>query len=200
MTTTPFNVFKMCQNALGRKYNGTVQDFESLPAYNYYVGLSLYLREYLGKRKYKHIRFINVCAKELGARFDPFQLKSEEYKKVYEEWESINGSPEKYKRNVLDSIQFIYDFCKTKNIKELDKYRNTWSVTHLISGKMNENVAFMLGVQKNTYTKPETKLLKQKYLNHLDDIEERLKEDKELREIIETQLEIVQKRLREIVK
>jgi hypothetical protein len=195
---TPYALFKVCEGLKGRRYNGTVDDFDELPLSSYYHSLSSYLYDQVSSKGRVHHKFLTICANEYGSRFDPFELMSSPYLDVYQNWLSINESPESYRKNILKSITFIYDFCVDRDIKTLKKYARSWSASHIISGKMNENVAVILKVHDLKFSKPEKKLLNTKFLKKVKHIQERLEYDTELKKYIESQLGTVIKRLKEI--
>lgn len=192
---SPFQIFKLCQGTLGRKYRGDRSSFEQLNCSAFYFSLADYLKDKFGKANVAQAKFIKVCGKQLGSSFNPFELMTEEYMNVYNKWLSVHGSAESYKENIKNSIQYIYDFCRDKDITSIEEYTKRWSVSHIVSGILEENVAYILGVQELYLTKPEKKLIKKKYMDNVLDIKARLERDKEILDFIIDALDKVQNKI-----
>lgn len=194
---SPYQIFRICQGAIGRRYRGTIDDFKLLDCCSYYYSLSDYLDDKVGRDSKKQRKFIQVCEVHYGSRFDPFHLMTDEYMKVYLEWESVNGSDDAYKQHVLKSIQDVYDFCRERDITRLKDYTERWAISHITSGVLDENVAYALKVQDARLSKPEKRIIKKKFLDKLKDIEDRFSRDNELREFIQRNLDTIEKKISE---
>jgi len=120
---------------------------------------------------------------------------SDEYMRAYDEWADIHENKHAYRKHILKSIQDVYTFCREQDIKDLREYVQRWSVSHLTSGVLDENVAYALKVHDAQLTKPEKRLIKKKYLDKVVEIEERMKREKELRKFIEKNIRVVQNKI-----
>jgi len=192
---TPFSLFKRCQNAIGRKYRGDESDFDSLDCVNFYRSSVDYFKEQFGRSDRCILEFLKVCSSEYGSRFDPFQITTDDYMKSYKMWKEIHSDELSYRKNILKSIQGIYNFCRDRDIHSLGEYVQRWSVSHITSGVLNENVAYILKVHDCVLTKPEKTLIKKKYLIKVKDIEERLSREDELKKFIVKNLKVLEKKI-----
>lgn len=180
----PYQLFKFCQGLKGRKYSVTKGMFDSGKFYKYFVGLCIFLETNIGTDVVKQKEYVSVVAKLSGSQFDPFLLDSDAYQKMYKEWFAINGSMFSYKNDILKSCKFVFRFCRDNKIYNLKDYVNKWGVSHFISGKLNENLAFKLGLHEINMTKPEMSILKSKYLKNVNLIEQRLKRENSIDDFI----------------
>jgi hypothetical protein len=194
---SPFQLFKVCQGAIGRRYRGTIDDFDDLDCASYYYSLSDFLKKECGRNSNSHRKYISVCEMHYGTRFDPFHLMTEDYISVYKEWQSINGDSESYKKNILKSIQHVYNFCRDRDIHTLKQYVQRWSVSHITSGVLNENVAYVLKVHDARLTKPEKRLIKKRYTDKIKDVKERLDRETDLKDFIVMNLETVENKIKD---
>lgn len=192
---TPFSLFKRCQGTIGRKYRGSESDFDSLDCVNFYRSAIDYFKEKFGRGDRTIIEFLKVCSSEYGSRFDPFQITTDGYMKTYNKWKEIHADESSYRKNILKSIQDIYNFCRDRDIHSLGEYVQRWSVSHITSGVLNDNVAYILKVHESVLTKPEKTLIKKKYLSKLKDIEERMSRETELKKFILKNLKILEKKI-----
>ncbi len=140
-------------------------------------------------------KFIEVCVKYTGNHFDPFQLNSLEYLEIFKEWYKVNVNHGAYYNNIQESFGKIYKFCVDKELETLDEYIRKWAVSHIISGILNDNVAYKLGVQNLPLTKPEVLSISKKFLKHAHLIEERIQRDKKLQKILTDGIEDVKNKL-----
>ena len=192
---TPYGLFSFCQNCLGR-VAGTIKKFEEAHYFPFYCSLRDYLTTELklntdGKVK----KFIAVCAKYTGERFDPFQLNSTEYLEIFKEWFSKNSTDAAYFMNINESFRNIYKFCADKNLETLEEYTKKWSVSHLISGVLNENIAYALKVHELPLSKPEVLSINKKFLKHSKMIRDRIQRDKKLNRVITEGIQDVKDKL-----
>jgi len=192
---TPYRIFSIWQKC--RRYNpGTIKKFEESENYQFYYSLCYYFREKLKiTSDLKIAQFIEVCARETGARFNPFELTSLEYLEIFKEWFLKNSNKGAYLMNVNESFKKIYKFCSDKNIVSLEEYTKKWGVSHLVSGILNENVAYVLGVHKLTLTKPEVTMINKKFLKHLKSIEERINRENNLKKVLSEGIEDIKNKL-----
>lgn len=182
---SPHNIFKICMACKGRACNTDEDSFNESQHFGYFNMLSNYFKKQLKFTDKQVGQFIGVCAKLKESNFDPWQLHSSGYLEEFKEWYKVNRNKDAYINNVKESIVNIVKFCKVKKIKNLNDYVNTWGVTHYISGKLNDNVAFMLGLHEVTMTKPEKFMLK-KYLKNVQLIKERVEREGRLKEVLES--------------
>lgn len=195
---TPFQLFKKCEYHCGRKYRGNLTDFEQLRCHEYFCGLNKFLIAKFGKNNKAHITYIEICAKNFGSRFSPYELMSSVYWESFEKWRKINENPEAYRRHLAKSLQYVFDFCVDNEIYNLKEYVVKWAVPHIISEKLNENIAYVLEVQGIYFTAPEKKIIKKLYLKNLKHIEERMNDSQDLRVFIENEIAKIKDRLTEI--
>lgn len=184
----PYQLFKFCQGLKGRKYALTKGMFDSGKYYKYFVGLCIFLENNIGKDINKQREYVAVVAKLSGVQFDPFLLESDTYQKMYKEWLTVNGSMFSYKNDILKSCKYVFKFCRENEIYNIQDYVKKWGVSHFIAGKLNENVAYKLGLHEINMTKPETNMLKSKYLKNVSLIEQRLKRENNINDFITKKL------------
>lgn len=192
---TPYGLFSFCQNCQNRAA-GSVKKFEESKHFEFYCSLRRYFMNELkidSDRKIK--KFIEVCAKELGQTFDPFNLGSVEYKEIFKNWLKKNADKGAYFVNINESFRRIYKFCVDRNIKSINEYTNKWAVSHIVSGILDENIAYMFGVHKLELSRPEKLFINKKFLNHVKLIEERIQREVKLKTILSEGVEDINKKL-----
>lgn len=192
---TPFQIFKLTQNVMGRKYHGKLEDFESSSYRNYFVSLVNVLSYKISKDNHIQRKYIQYCSQKFGNSFSPFQLDSEEYIESFQAWWSSNRDYESYKNEIAKNIKFIGDFCKKECIFNLNDYAQQWGTTHFISNQLNENVAFFIGLHKINMTTPEKKILRKGFLNKVSLIKERIQREPEFRKFLERSVSILKDKL-----
>jgi hypothetical protein len=192
---TPYYLFKFSQRAAGKGYNGTKGMFDSGQYYAYFAKVARYLNEYLGDDDSKQKEFVAVCAKHFGNGFSPFSLDSESYKSAYEQWLKVHGSVFSYKENILSSCRYVYNFCRENEIYNLPDYVQKWGVTHLISGRLNENLAVFLGLHEINMSRPEKAILKKKFFKNLEIIKERIEREVLIKEFIQSKVAKIRQKL-----
>lgn len=193
-----FTLFKITQGCLGRKYQGTKGQFESGRFYGYFSNLNDFLKDKFDYSDAKIRQYISVVSKMEGEKFDPFKLDSDEYMDTFKDWLRVNQSENAYKINIFNSCQHIYNFCKDRNIYTLNEYTKKWGVSHFISGKLNENVAFLLGLHNLTFTKPEKLALTKPFLKNTGLISERMERETAIKSFIQRNLRKVEKKLQRL--
>lgn len=192
---TPYGLFSFCQNCQQRTA-GSIDTFKESQYYSYYHSLRKYLVNDLKLSTDNKIKkFISVCAKYTGNHFDPFQLNSPEYLHIFKEWYKVNANNGSYYINIQESFNKIFKFCADKELSTLEEYTKKWSVSHIISDVLNDNIAFCLGVHKLSLTKPEIISINKKFLKHVKLIEERIQRDKKLHSILLDGMEQVRNKL-----
>ena len=192
---TPYGLFSFCQNCQQR-VAGPIEKFNEGKYYSYYCSLRKYLMNDLKLTSDNKIKkFIEVCAKNTGNHFDPFQLNSPEYLHIFKEWYRVNANNGSYYINIQESFNKIFKFCVDKDLDTLEDYVKKWSVSHIISGVLNDNIAFSLGVHKLTLSKPEILSINKKFLRHIKLIDERIQRDKKLSSILVDGIEDVRNKL-----
>ena len=192
---TPYQVFRICQGTMGRKYRGTIDDFKALDCAAYYFTLSTFLEDKIGKNDNNQRQFISVCGTAFGSRFDPFLLMTDEYWNEYQKWADIHKDADSYKSHIKKSIQYVYDFCVEKQIPTVGEYVNRWSVSHITSGVLDEMVAYIIKVHESHLTRPEKRMIKKKFLDKIGEIEDRLNREPELRKMIEKNITILERKI-----
>lgn len=193
-----FTLFKAVQSFLGRKYNGTKGQFESGKYYGYFNNLNSILAKKFDYSDPKIRQYLKIVSDYYGERFDPFSLDSDEYFETFKNWLKVNGNRNSYKINVFNSCQKIYKFCKDKEIYDLKEYINKWGVSQYISKNLNENVAFVLGLQNVKLTKPERLAINKVFLKNTGMISERLEREKDIKKYIITNLDKIQLKLNKL--
>jgi RNase H-fold protein (predicted Holliday junction resolvase) len=192
---TPYGLFSFCQNCQQRSA-GSIENFNEGQYYPFYCSLRKYLMNDLKLSSDNKIKkFIEVCAKYTGNHFDPFQLNSPEYLHIFTEWYRVNANDGAYYNNIKESFGKIYKFCSDKELQTLEEYVKKWSVSHIISGILNENIAFALGVHKLPLTRPEVMSINKKFLKHVKLIDERISRDLKLQNLLASGIEDVRKKL-----
>lgn len=191
----PYQIFKFSQIRAGKGYNGTKGMFDSSQYFPYFSKVAKFLSEYVGDDDRKQKEYIAVCAKQFGNGFSPFSLDTESYKAEYEKWIKVNGSLFSYKENIMMSCRYIYSFCKNNEIYTLKEYIQKWGVTHLISGRLNENLAVHLGLHEINMSKPEKAILKRKFFNNLQIIKERIEREVHIKQFMESKVAKIQQKL-----
>jgi hypothetical protein len=171
-----------CKN---RAYTKDEEEFNSSPYVGYFRMLSGYFQNQMKFSDKQIKQYISVCAKLHETSFDPWQLHSHEYLEKFKEWYRVNKNSDAYINNVKHSINEVIKFCKAKKIKNLTDYINSWGVMHYTSGKLNDNVAFMLGLHEVQMTKPE-KFMVKTYLKNVQLIKERVEREGRLKEALES--------------
>ena len=192
---TPYQVFRICQGALGRRYNGTVEEFRQLDCAAYYFSLCEFLYDRFGSKEEAQRRYIRICEQQYSSRFDPFHLMTDEYIAVYDEWAAIHKDSASFRKHIKKSIQNLYDFCVDRHICYMEDYVNRWAVSHLTSGFLEPTIAYMIGVHESSFTRPEKRLIKKKFLDKIPEIESKLESDSELRHLIEKNIGVLKKKI-----
>lgn len=192
---TPYGLFSFCQKCQNRS-PGSAKNFDEGEYYPFYCMLLKYFTNDLkfntdGKIK----QFIAVCAKFTENRFDPFQLNSNEYLEIFKSWYKVHANNAAYYVNISESFKYIYKFCCDKDIKTLDEYVKKWAVSHLISGVLNENIAYVLGVQNLQLSKPEKLSINNRFLKHANIIKERIDREAKLKNVLNEGVEDVRNKL-----
>ena len=178
-------LFKLCQQLQGRKYDKGKDYFLEQSYAKYFDEVAYKLTKLLRDSDKNVKNYIRICHINFADTFDPYKLLSEEYQDSFRVWLSQNRSKSDYIRKINESFDFIYNYCIKNKIQTLNEYTRIWGVSHLLSGKISENVAFAIGVHKNNLSKPEKMALEKKFLKHLKVIEERLIREKRIGMLIE---------------
>lgn len=192
---TPYGLFSFCQKCQQRSA-GTIAKFNESQYYPFFAMLIKYFENDLkfdGDTKIK--QFVSVCAKYTENRFDPFKLNSGEYLEIFTSWYKVHANTGAYYININESFNNIYKFCDDKDIKTIEEYVRKWAVSHLISGVLNENVAYALGVHNLELSKPEKLSINKRFLKHADLIKERIDRDAKLRTVLKEGLEDLKNKL-----
>lgn len=182
---TPYTLFSYCQIVQHRK-SVSVESFEENPHFQFYCSLIYYFSKVLKFASDAKIKkFISVCVQQTGTNFNPFLLSSPEYLHIFTEWYKVHANNGAYYININNSFQKLFKFCSDKKIKSIEEYTKRWAVSHIISGVLNENIAYMLGLQNLKLTSPEVLSIKNKFLKHANLIGERIDRDEKLKSILE---------------
>jgi hypothetical protein len=176
---SPYELFKFNQILIGKGYNGSVDDFK---VSSYYPYFNMLIRHYNNTfdTDYKLKRFCSILFNIYGEQYNPFKLESEEYLLKYKEWESVHRDKFSYKKDIKNTCDFIFKFCVDKKIYDLTLYVSKWSISHIICGKINYNIAYLLGVQNQKISIPHSVLLNKKFLRNIPMIKKRLDREKEI--------------------
>lgn len=185
---TPYKLFKTSMGCMGRGYNKSETDFNESTYYGFFNMLLKYFKYEMKFNDIQIRQFVEVSAKIHESRFDPWKLNSPEYLESFKVWYKVNRSKDAYLANVKESIRDIVKFCKQKKIKKLEEYVTSWGVTHYINGKLNDNVAYMIGLHEVQLSKPEKFMLK-KYLKIVPLIKERIEREGRLKVLLEHEVE-----------
>ncbi len=192
---TPYGLFSFCQKCQHRSV-GTIVKFNESQYYSFFNMLIKYFTNDLKFDSDTKIKqFVSVCAKYTESNFDPFKLNSREYLDIFTSWYKVHANSGTYYINITESFKNIYKFCVDKNIKTIEEYVTKWAVSHLISGVLNENIAFFLGVHKLELTKPEKLSINKRFLKHIDLISERINRDSNLKSVLNEGLEDIKSKL-----
>jgi hypothetical protein len=181
---TPFNLYKFCMGCMQRSCSFDTINFEESKHYSFFNMLANYFKKQMKFNDIKIRQYVSVLAKIHESRFDPWKLNTQDYFDDFKAWYKVNASRDVYLNNVKDSIKNIIKFCKSHRIKTLDDYINKWGVTHYISGTLNENVAYVLGLHNVTMSKPE-KFMIRRFLKNVPMIKERIEREGQLKVILE---------------
>jgi hypothetical protein len=163
---------------------------------SYFTKLYLYFTKTLHLSEQQMKQFICICQNEKGSMFNIFDLVTPEYNQIVKNWLVIHSDKGSYYQHLTESMRYMYEFCKTKRIKSLDVYIKHWGVSHLISGRLNENIAFALGLQNVELTKPEKSLIQFKFLRHIEAYKDRFEREEKLRNYIEKNIEKINRWLK----
>jgi hypothetical protein len=183
----PHDLFKLCMGCLHRSCGTTIQDFNESKHYNFFNMLLKYFKNELKFNSIQIRQYVTVLAKIHENSFDPWKLDSQEYFNDFKAWYKVNSSKDAYLNNVKESVKTIIKFCKTKKIKKLEDYVKNWGVTHYISGVLNENVAYAIGLHELTLSKPE-KFMVKRFLKNVPMIKERLEREGRLKVLLEDEI------------
>jgi hypothetical protein len=192
---TPYALFSFCQNCQ-RRNAGTIRKFEESDHFEFFCALRYYFMEKLKIKSDRNIKkFIEVCVKETGENFSPFQLNSPEYLHIFKEWYKKNSNKGLYFISINESFKNIYKFCSDKKIETLEEYTKKWAVSHIISGILNENIAYALGVHELVLSKPEVMMINKKFLKNKKLIQERIDRELKLKTVLSEGIQDLKKKL-----
>ena len=118
-----------------------------------------------------------------------------EYAELFNIWYRKNSNEGAYLLNIAEGFRNIYKFCANKNIGSVEEYVNRWGVSHLVSGILDENIAYVLGFGERELSKPEALLINKKFVKNKKMIEQRIAREPRLREDLEEGLKDLKKKL-----
>lgn len=182
-----YKLFKYCMGCAEKPYSKTEEEFNESEFFKFFYALSKHFKSVLKFNDIKTKQYISVCAKIHGSNFSPWKLNTTEYLEDFASWYKINSSLDTYMRSVKESIHTIVIFCKKKKIRKLDDYIKNWGITHYISGVLNDNVAYAMGLHEVVLTKPEKFMIK-KFLKNVPMIKERIEREGRLNTLLEAEL------------
>ena len=192
---TPYKIFSICQSLLGNVRGGEKWFLES-HYYGYYCLLLKYFTNDLKMTSIKQIKtFISVCAKNTGSSFSEYSLITPEYAELFNIWYRKNSNEGSYFTNIQECFRNVYKFCSNKGIRSVEEYVSKWGVSHLVSGILDENIAYAMGLGKKELSKPEQVMIGKKFGRHIKQIEERIAREDKLREELEEGLKDLKKKL-----
>lgn len=191
----PYKLFYISFCAQNGGCNIKEEDFDKSRYHNFFLSLNNFFKTKLKFNDKKIVQYIDVCAKIQGNNFNCFELNSEKYLEDFKQWYEINSSLKNYYKDIKECIDNIVEFCKKNNVRTLEKYILNWGITQYIANKLNDNVAFYLGLHKLELSKPEKFMIK-KFLKNVHMTEERIKRDKKLQETLESEVKEAKEKLR----
>ena len=162
--------------------------------YGFFNLLDKYFKKQLKFNDKKTKTFIQVCSNIHEGNFDPWKLNSQEYLNDFKSWYKVNASASTYLESIKSSVKNIVKFCKQKKITKIEDYVTNWGVTHYISGVLNDNVAYIIGLHELQLTKPEKFMIK-RFLKNLPIIKERIEREKQLEYVLKKEIDDAKKML-----
>lgn len=182
-----YKLFKYCMGCAEKPYSKTEEEFNESEFFKFFYALSKHFKSVLKFNDVKTKQYISVCAKIHGSNFSPWKLNTTEYMEAFASWYKINSSLDTYMRSVKESIHTIVNFCKKKKIRKIEDYIKNWGVTHYISGILNDNVAYAMGLHEVNLAKPEKFMIK-KFLKNVPMIKERIEREGRLNILLEAEI------------